>query len=77
MPRAFQPGIMPSSISFSDFLNPALNTINAMPELESRGNRPLKMSFEEHLRPLVFFHLQEHTSAQRLLQTLKKDDFAR
>jgi IS4 transposase len=35
------------------------------------------MSFEEHLRALVFFHLEEHTSAQHLLQTLKEDDFAR
>ena len=48
-----------------------------MPELESRGNRPLKMSFEEHLRALVYFHLEEHTSAQHLLQNLKEDDFAR
>lgn len=48
-----------------------------MPELQSRGNRPLKMSFEEQLRALVFFHLEEHTSAQHLLQTLKEDDFAR
>ena len=51
--------------------------MNTMPELESRGNRPLKMSFEEHLRALVFFHLEEHTSAQHLLQTLKEDNFAR
>ena len=48
-----------------------------MPELKSRGNRKLKMSFEDQLRALVFFHLEEHTSAQHLLQTLKEDDFAR
>lgn len=77
MPRTLHPSKRPSSISFSDFLNPALNAMNAMPELQSRGNRPLKMSFQDHLRALVFFHLEEHTSAQHLLQTLKEDDFAR
>ena len=77
MPRTFHPCKRPSSISFSDLLNPALKAMNAMPELESRGNRPLKMSFEDHLRALVFFHLEEHTSAQHLLQKLKEDGFAR
>ena len=47
-----------------------------IPELEARGNRPLKMTFEEQLRALVFFHLEEHTSAQHLLQVLEQDDFA-
>ena len=35
------------------------------------------MTFEEHLRTLVYFHLEEHTSAQHLLQALEEDDFAR
>ena len=77
MPRALQPWKTPSSFSFNDLLNPALTAMNAMPELESGGNRPLKMSFEEHLRALVFFHLEKHKSAQHLLQTLKEGDFDR
>ena len=77
MPRTFNPWERPSSLSFFQFLQPALDAMNDMPELQSRGNRKLKMSFEEHLRALVFFHLEEHTSAQHLLQTLKEDDFAR
>ena len=48
-----------------------------MPPLQARGNRPLQMNFEDHLKALVFFHLEEHTSAQHLLQVLKEDDFAR
>ena len=51
--------------------------MTAMMPLESRGDRPLQMSFDEHLRALVFFHLEEHTSAQHLLQVLEEDDFAR
>jgi hypothetical protein len=77
MPRTIHPWEKPSSVSFYELFKPALEAMNAMPELESRGNRPLKMSFEEHLRALVFFHLEEHTSAQHLLQTLKEDNFAR
>lgn len=46
-------------------------------ELTSRGHRPLKIDFEEQLRILIYYHLQEHSSAQHLLQALKEDDFAR
>lgn len=77
MTRTFNPWKGPSSVSFFHFLQPALDAMKEMPELQSKGNRKLKMSFEEHLRALVFFHLEEHTSAQHLLQTLKEDDFAR
>ena len=37
----------------------------------------MQMSFEDHLQALVYFHLQEHTSATHLLQVLEQDDFAR
>jgi len=40
-------------------------------------NKPLHMSFEDHLKALVYFHLEDHTSAQYLLQVLKEDAFAR
>jgi hypothetical protein len=48
-----------------------------MPPLVSRGNRPLQMTFDDQLKALIFFHLEEHTSAQHLLQVLEEDDFAR
>jgi hypothetical protein len=77
MPRTLNPWKRLKSSSFFKFLQPALDAMKRMPELQSKGNRKLKMSFEEQLRALVFFHLEEHTSAQHLLQTLKQDDFAR
>ena len=49
----------------------------AMPPLEAQGHRPLKMTFEDQLKALIFFHLEEHTSAQHLLQVLEEDGFAR
>ena len=48
-----------------------------MVPLESRGERPLQMTFEDQLKALIFFHLEEHTSAQHLLQVLEEDDFAK
>jgi hypothetical protein len=48
-----------------------------MPPLEAQGYRPLKMTFEHQLNALIFFHLEEHTSAQHLLQVLEEDVFAR
>jgi len=48
-----------------------------MPPLEARGYRPLKMTFDDQLKALIFFHLEEHPSAQHLLQVLEEDDFAR
>lgn len=48
-----------------------------MPELNSKGNRPLKMSFEDQLKAMIFYHLEEHSAGRHLLQVLKEDDFAR
>ena len=65
------------SISFETFIAPAIRAMAGMPQLESRGYRPLQMSFEDHLKILVFFHLEEHTSARHLIQVLQEDEFAR
>ena len=35
------------------------------------------MTFDDQLKALVFFHLEEHISAQHLLQVLEEDQFAR
>lgn len=67
----------PSPVSFFELLQPALEAMKNMPELKAKGNRKLKMTFQDQLRALVFFHLEEHTSAQHLLQPLVEYDFAR
>jgi hypothetical protein len=63
--------------SFRQLYLPVYRAMLGMPRLESRGDRPLKMTFEDQLKALIFFHLEEHTSAQHLLQVLEEDDFAR
>jgi hypothetical protein len=45
--------------------------------LVARGDRPLQMNFEQQLRALIYFHLEEHTSGRHLIQALEEDDFAR
>ena len=63
--------------SFSQLYLPIDKAKIGMPLLESRGDRPLKMTLDDQLKALIFFHLEEHTSAQQLLQFLEQDDFAR
>ena len=64
-------------LSFNKLYQPVLNMIHKIPALESKGDRPLKMSFEDQLKALIFYHLEEHESARHLIQVLKEDDFAR
>lgn len=78
MPRSFEPYQKNfHSRSFSSFFQPAWDAISKTIILESRGDRPLKMTFEDQLKMLVFFHLEEHVSARHMLQVLDQDDFAR
>jgi len=35
------------------------------------------MNFEDQLKMLIFYHLEEHVSARHMLQVLEQDDFAR
>ena len=65
------------SHAFNYFFQPAWDAIPETLVLESRGDRPLKMTFEDQLKMLVFFHLEEHVSARHMLQVLEQDDFAR
>ena len=66
-----------NALSFEQISLPIDNAMINMPPLEARGNRPLKMTFKDQLKMLIFFHLEEFTSAQELLQVIEEDDFAR
>ena len=78
MPRSFKPYQKKlRSDSFFQFYQPVGDVIPAMPILKSRGDRPLQMNFEDQLKMLIFFHLEEHVSARHMLQVIEQDDFAR
>jgi hypothetical protein len=78
MPHTYDPKAgkhqTPSSLKL---LEPMGGIIPEAPALKSRGNKPLQMSFEEQLKALTFFHLEEHTSGAHLVQVLEEDAFAR
>ncbi len=62
--------------SFLKLWKPILAILSKVSPLHAKGNRPLKMDFEHQLKALIFFHLEEHTSASHLLQVLQEDEFA-
>lgn len=63
--------------SFTLLIKPLRFALSNISLLTARGNRPLQMEFEDQLKTLIYFHLEEHTSGRHLLQALKEDDFAR
>ena len=77
MTQNFIPKLRIKSQTFDKFIAPLLRLLPFVPELLSRGDRPLKMSFTEQLKALVYFHLQEHKSARHLIQDMKENDFAK
>ena len=77
MPYTLKPGRKKRAKSFKNLYAPVSKTLVEIPQLKARGNRPLRMDFEDHLKALIFFHLEEHSSAQHLLQVLEEDDFAK
>ena len=64
-------------MAFDKFKIPLVKLFPFTPELLSRGDRPLKMTFEDQLNALIYFHLQEHKSARHLIQDLKENEFAK
>ena len=78
MPRSFEPFHKKiHADAFIQFFKPVRDILPGLSVLESRGDRPLKMTFEDQLKMLVFYHLEEHVSARHMLQVLEQDDFAR
>lgn len=78
MPRSFEPYQKKHfSPSFNQLYQPVVKILPETPVLESRGDRPLQMTFEDELKALIFFHLEEHNSGRHLIQVFKEDDFAR
>lgn len=78
MPYTYHPGErVPKALTFERLYHSVGRILPRITPLESRGNRPLQMSFDEELKALIFFHLEEHDSTRHLIQVLNEDDFAR
>jgi len=58
-----------SALSFTQLGQPLTKILGKTPQLESRCNRPLQLTFEDQLNALIFFHLEEHTSERHLVHS--------
>jgi hypothetical protein len=56
-----------TTIPFNNFWQPIKQILRDVPPLVARGDRPLQMTFEDQLKALVFFYLEEHASARFLI----------
>lgn len=65
-----------NSKTFDLFLEPLNKIIAKITPLTSAGDRPLKMTFEDQLKILTYYHLEEHDSGRHLIQALQIDEFA-
>ena len=63
--------------AFKMLLAPIVYRFKSENTLESRGDRPLQMSFDDQLKALVYFHLEEYSSGRELLQAFEQDNFAK
>jgi len=78
MPQTFHPHDPKCTApSFEDLWESTKDALATARPLVPRGKRPFQMNFEQQLRALIYFHLEEHTSGRHLLQALEEDDFAR
>ena len=65
------------SRAFKLILAPIFERFKSDNQLESRGYRPLQMSFDDQLKALIFYHLEEFSSGSELLQALEQNNFAK
>ena len=78
MPYTFLPQVSGKNIcTFHELMKPLKQAYSNMSPLNSRGNRPLKMEFQDQLDAMIYYHLEEYKSATHLLDVLEKEDFAR
>lgn len=63
--------------AFKQLLRPIRKSCKPVTPLESKGNRPLQLSFDDQLKALIYYHLEEFSSGRELLQALEQNDFAK
>ena len=70
-------GIPIHSPTFKSFIAPLDDILDKITPLTSRSNRPITFTFDCQLKSLIYYHLEECTSAQALLLMMADDEFAR
>ena len=62
------------SPTFSALISPLEDILPEVTPLESTSNRPITFTFDYQLKNLIYYHTEEHTSAQSLLQEMQDED---
>lgn len=63
------------SPTFTELIAPITGIIPTLPPLESGSNHPLQFTYAHQLKSLIYCHVEEHTSANALLQAMNRDPF--
>jgi hypothetical protein len=63
--------------AFQRLLAPVRKYRGLLSPLTSKGDRPLQLSFDDQLKALIYFHLQDFSSGRELIQALEQDGFAK
>lgn len=78
MPRTFLPRRKTQKLlKLPKLFQPMDSLLPNTPPLAVGGNKPFVMDFEQQLKALIIFHLEEHVSGRHLLQALETDDLMR
>ena len=77
MPRTLSPKKIGRIPSLRSILLPLSVASSDAPELTSGSNRQLKMTFEDQLKVMVYYHLKDFKSGRHLVQDLQQDEFAK
>jgi hypothetical protein len=65
------------SPTFSALIAPLEPVLSTITPLESSSNRPITFTFDYQLKSLIYYHTEQCTSAQALLQAMQHDAFVR
>jgi len=63
--------------AFQRLLDPIKKHWSPETSLASKGYRPLQLSFDDQLKALIYFHLEDFSSGRELIQALDQDNFAK
>lgn len=63
------------SPTFSTLIAPLEGVLPTITPLESGSNRPLTFTFDLQVKSLIYYHVEDCTSAQALLQAMREDAF--
>ena len=63
-----------SSPTFSMLMSPLETILTEITPLESTSNRPITFTFDYQLKSLIYYHTEEFTSAQALLEEMQDED---